>query len=404
MDVEDDTIGRRIAHYRKVRGLTQVALAGRAVVSTSLLRKVEQGSRDATPVLVAAVAKALAVDVTTLNGQPYDRRGRHPDRIHALIPPLRQALAYWDVAPAPETRPRRHEALAADAREISRLRQAGRHVQAAERLPALLLEAVASAHDADGVERERLFEILTVLLFAAHSVTYKTGYEDLSTVVEDRIQWSAAQSGDPLMGALGAWARTTSLLRTGAYEVGIQLLDRTHAQIDDLRDVPDHVTVSGALHLRGAMLAARAGAPGVVETHMSEAWDLAARAGYDYDGGWHQLSFGPGNTGIHAVAAAIELGDGPTALSQAEGLHLTDAVPAIRAGHHYMDLARAYLWHGKHEQSLASLQKARELAPQQTRHHPTTREVLRLLVRAHRNSNEPLARFSTWVGTAPESS
>jgi len=69
-----------------------------------------------------------------------------------------------------------------------------------------------------------------------------------------------------------------------------------------------------------------------------------------------------------------------------------------------MDLARAYLWHGKHEQSLASLQRARELAPQQTRHHPTTREVLRLLVRAHRSTNEPLARFSTWVGTATENS
>jgi hypothetical protein len=51
---------------------------------------------------------------------------------------------------------------------------------------------------------------------------------------------------------------------------------------------------------------------------MSEARELAGRAGDDYDGGWHQLSFGPGNTGIHAVAAAIELGDGPTVLSQAE--------------------------------------------------------------------------------------
>ncbi|MGH3999852.1 MAG: helix-turn-helix domain-containing protein, partial [Pseudonocardiaceae bacterium] len=213
MGDEDEAIGQRIAHYRKVRGLTQVALATRAAVSTSLLRKVEQGSRDATPVLVAAVAKALSVDVTTLNGQPYDRTGRHPDRIHALIPPLRQALAYWDVAPTPEIGPRNHEALAADARELSRLRQAGRHDQAAKRLPALLLETVASAHDADGTDRERLYEILTVLLFAAHSVTYKTGYEDLSTVVEDRIQWAATQSGDPLMGALGAWARTTSLLR-----------------------------------------------------------------------------------------------------------------------------------------------------------------------------------------------
>jgi hypothetical protein len=35
------------------------------------LRKVEQGSRDATPALTAAIAKALGVDVTSLTGQPY---------------------------------------------------------------------------------------------------------------------------------------------------------------------------------------------------------------------------------------------------------------------------------------------------------------------------------------------
>jgi hypothetical protein len=49
-------------------------------------------------------------------------------------------------------------------------------------------------------------------------------------------------------------------------------------------------------------------------------------------------------------------------------------------------------------QALASLQRARELAPQQTRHHPTTREVVRMLVRAHRHANKPLARFNAWIG------
>ena len=63
-----------------------------------------------------------------------------------------------------------------------------------------------------------------------------------------------------------------------------------------------------------------------------------------------------------------------------------------------MDLSRAYLWQGRPEESLACLRRARELAPQQTRHHPTAREVLRMLVRAHRWANEPLARFSAWMG------
>ncbi|MFC8796943.1 helix-turn-helix domain-containing protein [Promicromonospora sp. NPDC057138] len=394
--MDETTIGDRIADHRKARGLTQVALAQRAAVSTSLLRKVEQGSRDATPVLVAAIANVLEIDVTMLTGQPYDRDGKRPDRIHALIPPLRRALAYWDLPPTPEYAPRSWEALARDAREVSRLRQAGKHLQVATLLPRLLQEATVGLHDAEGTVRERYFEALTVLLFAAHSVTYKTGYEDLSTVVEDRLAWAAQQSSDPLMAALAAWARTTSMLRSGAYDIGLHLLAPHLDGIDPAQ--PDATTVAGALHLRSSILAARAGDAAKVEAHLVEARDLSARLGTDSNGGWHQLSFGPGNTGIHDVAAAVELGDGPTALQRAEPLRLAGAVPAIRAGHHYMDLSRAFLWQGQYDRSLASLNKARELAPQQTRHHPTTHEVTRMLVRAHRHTNEPLARFSTWIG------
>jgi transcriptional regulator with XRE-family HTH domain len=93
--VDDDqkrSIGQRIAEARKARGLTQQTLAQRSAISVSLLRKVEQGSRDATPALTAAVAKALGVDVTSLTGQPYDQYGRRRDRIHALMPDLRRAL------------------------------------------------------------------------------------------------------------------------------------------------------------------------------------------------------------------------------------------------------------------------------------------------------------------------
>src|SRR5439155_7703517 len=100
------SIGERIADARKSRGLTQKVLADRALVSLSLLRKVEQGSRDATPAVVAAVANALTIDVTALTGQPYDQQGRHQDRIHTLVPALRRALTYWDLPPDLDTHPR----------------------------------------------------------------------------------------------------------------------------------------------------------------------------------------------------------------------------------------------------------------------------------------------------------
>jgi transcriptional regulator with XRE-family HTH domain len=93
------TIGRRIAHARKLRGLTQTGLAGRAHVSKSLIARVESGHKPATPSLIAAVSRALSADVTDLTGQPYRGDTARTDRIHAAIPHIRQALVYWDIAP-----------------------------------------------------------------------------------------------------------------------------------------------------------------------------------------------------------------------------------------------------------------------------------------------------------------
>src|SRR5439155_13680101 len=102
--------------------------------------------------------------------------------------------------------------------------------------------------------------------------------------------------------------------------------------------------------------------------------------------------------GIHEVAAAVELGDGTRALAQATKVRLSAGLPRIRTGHHYIDLSRAQLWAGHHEGALKSLYAARKLAPQQTRHHPTTRQVLRMLVRIHRRSNEHFASFVGCIG------
>jgi len=398
------SIGGRIADARKSRGLTQLALADRLHVSLSLLRKVEQGSRDATPAFVAAAARILGVDVTALTGQPYDQTGRRPDRIHSLIPKLRRALTYWDLAPdPPSVRALPH--LRAEAERAAELRRTGQHVALADMLPGVLIETTAAVHQACGHDRDKLFEVLTVLLFAAHSVTYKTGYEDLSSVVEDRISWAAERSGDPLMIALAAWARTTSMLQTGSYDIGRRLLDRIQGELrvrgHEGREAA--LWVSAPLHLRSAMLCARGGDAQTSMTHLAEARTIARHLGEcDYDGGWHQLSFGPSNVGIHEVAAHIELNDAAGAVARADALRLPKDLPPIRAAQHYVDLSRAQLWIGRTQAALQSLYAARQLAPQQTRHMPTTREVVRMLVRAQHRNNEPLARLVGWIGTDGE--
>ncbi|WP_221327019.1 helix-turn-helix domain-containing protein [Actinoplanes sp. L3-i22] len=402
MDYDDDLgIGRRISEARKLRRMSQEELAARIPFSLSMLRKVEQGKRDATPAFTAAVAKCLATDVTTLTGQPYDQHGRGRDRIHASMPSLRQALTYWDLSPQLDKPIRTWDVLRAETVMAAELRRTAQHQKLVQVLPDLLLEVTAATHESTEIEKERYFELLAILLFAAHSVTYKTGYLDLSSVVEDRINWAASRSSDPLMGALAAWARTTSMLQNGSYDIGLQLLDRMQMAIDPIRTDQEKTAlpVSGSLHLRSGMLAARAGDGDTANAHLREARKIAAHlGGDDHDGGWHQLSFGPANVSIHEVAARIELGDGTGAVALAHDLKIPANLPPIRAGHHFVDLSRAQLWEGEREAALKSLYQARRLAPQQTRHLPTTREVLRMLVRAHRRSSEPLAKMVSWIG------
>lgn len=400
---DDDSIGRRIAHQRKARGVTQIALAHDAGVSVSLLRKMEQGSRIASQPVVAALARALHVDSTTLTGQPYDREGPRPDRVHTAMPDLRRALAYWDLSAELGTAPRSPAELARDAAEIATLYQLDRNFEVAQRLPPLLIEAFAMVHDSDEDQREVLFDALMGMFYAAHAVTYQAGYEDLSTIVEDRIAWIATQSGDPVMKAFASWIRTTSLMRLGAYDAGLRVLDRSLTEVDPgSHESPAVLRMVGSLHLRSAILAARANRSDEAVAHVAEARQAARHTGADTDNDWRNLAFGRTNVEIHAVASAVESGDGPRALALADELRFSDDMVRrlpIRVGHHHMDVARAQLWQGRTDSALLSLEKAKKFAPQQTRRHPTTREVTRVLVRAHRRANEPLARFSAWLGS-----
>lgn len=69
--MKETGVRARTARARKLARLTQPELAHKANVSVSLLRKVEQGSRPASPAFIAAVARELGVNIEDLTGQPY---------------------------------------------------------------------------------------------------------------------------------------------------------------------------------------------------------------------------------------------------------------------------------------------------------------------------------------------
>jgi transcriptional regulator with XRE-family HTH domain len=138
---DDRVIGQQIAHYRKLRRLTQAQLADRAHMSHSLLSKVEAGLRPATPVLIASLAPMLGVSVSELHGQPYFRDEPNPEPVHTCIPALHGALARYDIPVEPAGPPRPLSALQAAVGKVNRLRQAGNYARLGPMLPDLLDEA-----------------------------------------------------------------------------------------------------------------------------------------------------------------------------------------------------------------------------------------------------------------------
>jgi transcriptional regulator with XRE-family HTH domain len=390
------TIGQRIAHARKLRALTQAELAVRIPCSKSLVAQVERGHKPATPRLIAAVAKALKVDVTELTGQPYRGSNARTDRIHAAITEIRQALAYWDIPPELEIPPRPLHELAAEVKRAGRLRMEAGYIQLGELLPRLLKELTVHAHTLSGAAREQAFGLLTAAYTAVDSMAYKLGYLDLFALAVERVSWAAARSDDPLLKPVAAMRRSSVFLATGAWDGGMSLLARASREINGTAKGDAGLSIVGTIHLRASILAARGAMPGPAWESIGLAAEVAGRLGHDTRD--YGLLFGPANVAIHGVAVAIELGDADEAVRRSAELVLPEDLPRERSSHHYIDLSRAWIWQRRFDKALECVAAAERLAPQRTRYHPMARQTVTQLLDHQRRLPEPLRGLATRMG------
>jgi transcriptional regulator with XRE-family HTH domain len=397
-----DRVGARIAVIRKTRGWTARELARRAHVSYSLLAKVESGAAPASPALIGAVARALRVDVPRILGQPYEEPRGQAARLHEAIEPIRRSVDTYDL-PDESIVPRPFAELSAEVKRMSALGQAAKYAQIGAELPGLLDELGAAVHSAPDTDQPRLFALLAEAYSGASAIAGLLGYLDLRGQVLDRIRWASDRSGDPLRAQRVRWQRTASLMAVGAYGQALTLMEQVRSDLgDDVSTMSKPaLSVYGSAHLRSAILAARAaktnGAGYAQEAwaHVDAARLVADRMGADRDD--YGLAFGPSNVAQHEVAVAVEMEDGEEAVRRSRRVRLGSAVPAVRRGHHYIDLARGYVMAGDNTGGLRYLQEARRIAPQQTRHHPMVRETV-MAIAAARRANEDLSLFATWLG------
>ncbi|WP_329522493.1 XRE family transcriptional regulator [Spirillospora sp. NBC_01491] len=307
--------------------------------------------------------------------------------MHTVIPELRRILAYVDVGPDLDGPPRSLDVLAAEVATARRLETQAQLGKLASRIPGVLEELTWWAYDSDSATAWRL---LALAHRSAVGLTRRLGYSGDSLALLERAADAARRSGDPHLPHLMTLSRALLLMAMAQYAPAGTLLDRAAADVDGSRK--DAHEVSGALALRSAIVASRAG-------DTERAWDRYGRATDQIRSGTgtpvYGLEFTPGNVSIHGAAVAAELGELDEAARRDHAI--TDrtlaALPPERRAHHEIDMSRVHLETGDYETALARLDSADRIAGQMVTFHPTARTTVAHLVDIRRTLPEPLRRL-----------
>ncbi|MGS2808155.1 helix-turn-helix domain-containing protein [Nocardia sp. MW-W600-9] len=379
-------VGQALAAERKIAGLSQRQLATRAGYSLSMIKAVEQEREPASPGFISAVARALRVTPEQLTGAPFNDGKPLADAVNELS----VLLAEGRYARADE--PGTLAQLEADLTAAQDLYRSDRTRQTIEVLPAIIRRLHGAARDLDGDDQARAYSLLASAYILAEWSARRTGHLMLALPALDLADGYAPLGDDPNYGAFAALARARILTHYGEAEVAARLID---SAINAADDTQPGMVLAGYSHLAGAINEARKLNYSGAVSHVDAARELAGRTG---ETDLYMTAFGPLNVEIHSHAVELESGDpNRAALAGVELTYSADA-PPTRIAHHWQDNARAWLMSGKPDKALASLNKARAAAPQQTRLHPSVRETVYGIAAAQRRQSESLLGFAHWLG------
>ncbi|MFB4194360.1 helix-turn-helix domain-containing protein [Streptomyces carpaticus] len=381
-------VGNRVAYQRRMARLTQEQLAAAAGIHVGTLRKIERGARGAGDGVLEALASALGIDVLRLHGDA-DKATR---RVHHELAAISDALATYDcpddgpVRPVPELRK-------ASAHTVE-WRLSAQYLRIARQAPVLLAELFRGMHTARGAHLAVSTHLLVDVCRSADAVAYKHGAANLSARLIEIMRWATPHAEDPLLAATVAYVRAETFFMSRAYAAGLGVLE---SAIDSLPVAtgPSAHAARGALHMRAAVMAGRAGRADVATEHMASAHRMADGVP---EGIYRGTAFGPDSVRVHDVSLCVSLGGHHLlrALDISRHWEPPETLPAERRSGFFIELARAQLWAGKPDAAFASLLTARRIAPQHTREHRWVREDAGTLRRLKRSSAESLSGFAEW--------
>jgi transcriptional regulator with XRE-family HTH domain len=387
--------GARLRAYRTQAGLAQSQLGRVVHVSGTLIAKMERAERRPQPdvarrldealgaggELVRLASDALEFDLAE---RRIETRPRRLDSGLGLIsadgPGISALHRLADLYDLPDDGPVRGLAeLRLATADLVDERLNSEYRQLLSTLPSLIPELTRALMQARTEQsRQELARMLVQAWRAADAVAAKLGLHDLSGRLIHIMGWAAAQTGEPFSVAATSYVRAESFFLGREPRAGRIMLERA---ADAVKARPsgrpkEMLAQYGALHMRAAIAAARAGLTQQAWDHLDEAKDTAAQV---REGIWAGTAFGPESVRIHEVSTAVELHSPQIALQTASGWKPPESLPAERRSHFYVDLARAQFAIGLHDDVLETLRSAQRIAPQNVRVDPDVHSTLTAL-------------------------
>ncbi|RRQ89702.1 helix-turn-helix domain-containing protein [Streptomyces griseofuscus] len=389
-----------VRKIRRTAGLSQEGLADAAELSLSTVRKVEQGGHVSMDTL-AALARALGVSTsdlfaseapTSVVGRPDEENRRHLAELRrALMPPIGLAAPLSEPGEAGDP-----SAIRRGVQDGHALYQADRYGSVAKRLPTLLRSSEAAVSALEGEERQHaMIARAHALLLTGKYLTQVRQYDMAYYALAEAIR-IARETGQTQLAATGVVGLCWLLLRQDRFDESERLAAQTAAEIEPRMSqaTPAQLAVWGELWLRVAAAARRNNRPDVAK----HARRMAATAGgaierehTEFPSHWS--AFGPVTAEAKAIEDLALVGDARGVLRRADdGALSTKAVDHVGRlstnnwGRHRLDVARAHVLLGSHQDAMDELVNLRETADVWLTHQPMARRVMEDLLKTRKRT------------------
>jgi transcriptional regulator with XRE-family HTH domain len=408
--MDEPEVGRRIAHWRRRRGMSQALFADRIGRSKSWVEKIEAGTRRASLPHLEQIAAVLRIDLNVLIRRDQAAEAREClDSVE--IARLRDALLRYDAITTTFRKPDGEEQdqptvpdVAARVRHCWMSFQASQYATLGRNLPSVIGSAQCAVLGQHAGARSEARGLLSQAYQLAASMLRKCGEFGLEIVAAERGLVEAELAGDRLLIAAASFRLANAVLDLGdsrrAVEMAVTVAGKLAVRLGQAST--DLASLYGHILLQGAMAAANHEDRRTVRDLLAEAGAAASRVGRDSNAFY--VAFGPTNVSVHRVSALVRLGDGGLAVEAAAAMtpdHLA-GLPRERRATHVITLGLACSQAGYRDKALRALLDAEQIAAEEVHCREQARGLIRDLLRRERGKPSlDLSRLAERAGVNP---